>query len=176
MTSLIKFLSEDFQRADLIALAALLVGCLAAIYARRQAVEAKLSRLGSVRESRRPQRLEVLRLARDFCRFCGTYYTMYCMGTVNGTRDLVAEIAAFKLDIELHGPLEMPQVEAELSALQTMAWGLQRHLDRMGFQNSVRRDGPCSEADEDAVHALTDQFADKRAGLHGLFAPFLSEG
>jgi len=122
MSSLIAFLSEDFQRSDLIALAAFLVSGLSVIYARRQAQEAKQSRLAAVRESRRPQRIDVLRLMRDFCQYGGSYYTLYCMGAVKGTRDLVAAIDAFKLEVEQHGPLEMPSVEAEVKSLQTLAW------------------------------------------------------
>ena len=69
----------------------------------------------------------------------------------------------------------MPAIEAELKSLQAMAWNLQRNLDRLGSQSSVNRAGPRSTEVEDAVHALTDQFAERRKVLYSLFSPYISE-
>lgn len=174
MSLLTEFISQDLQRSDVIALGALLVGCLSAIYARRQADEARKSRIAAITESRRPVRLELLRATLDFCLYCGRYYTLFLMNAVNGTRDLVAEIDSFKLEVEQHGPLEMPNVEAEIKALQSMAWNLQRGLDRLGIQSSVIANGACS-SDETAVQRFVDEFAARRKGLHALFRPYLNQ-
>jgi hypothetical protein len=99
------FLSQDISRADVIAVGALLVGLLSAIYARRQSIEAKATRLAAVKESRRPQRVEVFRLSVAFCAFCGRYYTLYLSRMTKGTRELVAEIESFRWEIEQLGPL-----------------------------------------------------------------------
>jgi len=66
---LLEFFAQDFIRADLIAMAALGVAGLSALYARRQADEARKSRLSAEREARRPQRLEIYRELAAFTQF-----------------------------------------------------------------------------------------------------------
>ena len=111
----------------------------------------------------------------EFCAFCGRYYTRYLMKSVVGTRDLIAELESFSWQIEQYGPLEMPKVEAEVKTLESMAWRLQRSLDRLGRQSSVIEIGIGSEADENAVHELVDAFAAKRRALRDVFKPYLSD-
>ena len=169
------FITQDLLRADVIALGALLVGCLSAVYARRQSVEAAKARIAATRESRRPQRLEVFRAMVEFCAFCGRYYTMYLMNATKGTRDLVSEIESLRWQMEQRGPLEMPDVAAEIKALESMAWRLQRHLDRLGSQAAVVQSGTTARADEIAVQELSDTFATKRNSLQQVFAPYLND-
>jgi hypothetical protein len=169
------FLSQDISRADVIAVGALLVGLLSAIYARRQSIEAKATRLAAVKESRRPQRVEVFRLSVAFCAFCGRYYTLYLSRMTKGTRELVAEIESFRWEIEQLGPLEMPEVETEIEKIQAMAWQLQRNLDKLGQQATLTQSAVAASATVTVIEQLVDLFAEKRVLLRTTFAPYLSE-
>ena len=169
------FLTKDISRADVIAVGALLVGLLSAIYTRRQSIEAKATRLAAVKESRRPQRVEVFRLTIAFCAFCTSYYTLYLSQMTKGTRDLVSEIESYRLEIEQRGPLEMPDVETEIKTLQAMAWQLQRNLDKLGHQATVAQSATAASAAVTAIEQLVDSFAEKRVSLPTTFAPYLSE-
>lgn len=168
------FLSQDISRADVIAFGALLVGLLSAIYARRQSIEAKAARLASIKESRRPQRVEVFRLTIAFCAFCGRYYTLYLSKMTKGTRDLVAEIESYRWEIEQLGPPEMPEVESEIKNLLAMAWNLQRNLDRLGHQDAEAQSASTASATVTAIEQLVDSFAEKRVSLRTTFAPYLN--
>ena len=169
------FLSQDISRADVIAVGALLVGLLSAIYARRQSIEAKATRLAAVKASRRPQRVEVFRLTIAFCAFCSRYYTLYQSQMTKGTRDLVAEIESYLWEIEQLGPLEMPDVETEIKTVQAMAWQLQRNLDKLGHQATVAQSAIAASAAVTAIEQLVDSFAEIRVSLRSTFAPYLSE-
>jgi len=175
MSAIFDLLSQDFSRADLIALAALAVAGLSAVYARRQSEEARKSRLSSLKEARRPQRLEVLRAMQTFCHYCSTYYTAYLAGTATGTRDLMSRITSFEREMEEAAIYDMPQVAAESKLLQSMGIRLQRHLDRLGMQLTVIQRGTEAKADEEAVQTLVDEFAARQASLRDVFAPFLHE-
>ena len=169
------FLSQDISRADVIAIGALLVGLLSAIYARRQSIEAKTTRLATIKESRRPQRVEVFRLTIAFCAFCGRFYTLYLSQMTKGTRDLVVEIESYRWEIEQLGPLEMPEVESEIKNLQAMAWNLQRNLDRLSKQATVAQSAIAASSAVTAIEQLVDSFSEKRESLRKIFAPYLSE-
>jgi hypothetical protein len=175
MSSFLSFLLQDMSRADVIATIALLVGLLSASYARRQAEEAKQARLAAIRESRRPHRLEVFRSMQSFCLFCSRYYTTYLMNKTAGTRDLVAGLESFRWEMEQAAVYEMPEVAARAKLLESWAWGLQRHIDRLGAQSSVAAVGPSSTEDEAKVQELSDAFAHERTSLMSLFAPYLAD-
>ena len=62
------FLAQDAQRADIIAMGALFLGCLAAMYARRQSEEAKKARISAELASRLPHRLDAFRAMNELGR------------------------------------------------------------------------------------------------------------
>lgn len=172
-TSLLEFFAQDFTRADLIALAALGLAALSALYARRQAEEARKGRLSAERDARRPQRLEVFREMEDYCRYCSEYYTVYLQGTVPGTRELAARIDRFKTAMD-HGVIfDMPAVADTSKQLQAMGWKMQRHLDRIGQGSNVAPKGTEAEKDATVVEELVELFEKQRTELHSSFAPYL---
>lgn len=171
--NILEFLAQDFTRADLISLAALGIAGIAAIYARRQSEEARKSRLSAEKEARRPQRLEVFREMEAFCRYCGSYYTLYLQGTVPGTRNLVARTNDFKEKMDQAAISDMPRIRALSGELATMGWAMQRHLDRLGNQCTVVNRGTDNIADQEAVQALVDKFEAKRLELDEAFSAYL---
>ena len=172
-SSILEFLAQDFTRADLIALAALGVAGLSVLYARRQANEARKTRLSAEREARRPQRLEIFRELEDYCRYCSTYYTLYLLGTVPGTRDLVARIETLKVKMDQGAIFDMPEVVGVSNNVQAMGWRMQRHLDRIGQQSSSPTSATAVAKDVTAVEDLVDSFAKQRSELNKVFAPYL---
>ena len=173
MSAFLDFLGQDFSRADLIALAALAVAGLSAVYARRQSNEARKSRLSAEKEARRPQRLELYRTMEDYCRYCSKYYTTYLQGETTGTRNLTARISDFKRAME-HGAIhDMPGVAAQAKLLDSMGWQMQRHLDRFGNRTTVMQRGTEAKDDERAVENLVESFEEQRKALRGVFAPYL---
>jgi hypothetical protein len=169
------FLAQEFTRADLVSIAALLVALLAAVYTRRQSVEATKSRLASQRESRRPQRLEVLREMREFCSYCGKYYTLYLHGRTNGTRDLVASTLAFHEAIENAAISDMPAVAAEAKLLESRAWSLQRLLDRLGAPTIDMAEDVRLKPTLNEIENLMDLIAAQSSQLSNIFAPYLRQ-
>jgi hypothetical protein len=172
-TPLFDFFREGFARSDLIALCALAVAGLSALYARRQSREARMSRLSAEREARRPQRLELFREMESFCRYCSTYYTAYLAGSVTGTRDLSQRISEFRLAMDRGAIYDMPEVAANSKLLESMGNQLQRHLARLGAQPTVMVRGTESKEDEQKVSDICERFALERQRLREVFAPYL---
>jgi hypothetical protein len=173
MSALLDFFGQDFSRADLIALAALAVSGLSAIYARRQSREATKSRLSAEKEARRPQRLELYRTMEDYCRYCSKYYTAYLQGETTGTRDLTARIGEFKRAMEHGATYDMPGVAAQAKLLESLGWQMQRHLDRLGNQPTVIQRGTEAKDDVRAIENLVERFEEERKALRSVFAPYL---
>jgi len=117
--------------SDLIAFAAVLAACIAALYARHARDEARKANAISEYWQRRPIRLAVFQSMTQFAQYCSTYVTLYHMKAVNGTHDLVSHIDTFKWEIQQHGPLAMPEVEAKAEEFVKSAWKMQRLLDRI---------------------------------------------
>lgn len=172
-SSLLEFFGQDFARADLIALCALAVSGLSAIYARRQSQEAKKSRLSAEREARRPQRLKVYIEMDDLCRFCSTYYTRYLGGMVTGTRDLTEHLSRFRIAMDRGAIYDMPEVAAHSELLESMGNELQRHIGRLGHQPTVMQRGTDAKADEQTVSDIAKRFEAQRQKLRDIFAPYL---
>ena len=105
--------------SDLISFAAVLVACLAAIYARHACDAARKANELTVYLQRRPLRLAVFQSMTQFAQYSSTYVTLNHLKVVNGTRDLVARIDTFEWEIEQHGPLAMPEVEAKVEEFVT---------------------------------------------------------
>ena len=159
--------------SDLLAISALLIAGLAAFYARgARDVAAKANKI-NVHESRRPLRLAVFQAMFQFSHYCSTYWTLYHMGAVNKTRDLVTRIDTFKWEIEQHGHLDMPDVEAKVKELISTAWNMQRLVDRMlGGQNEPV-DRKYATAEEN-VEGVIEWFANENRELKALFRPYLA--
>jgi len=170
---LLEFIAQDFTCADLIAMAAVLVAGLSALYARRQADEARKSRLSAERGARRPQRLEIYREMEEYCRYCSSYYTAYLQRTVPGTRDLTARIDRLKTAMEQGAIFDMPTVAEASEQLQGMGWKMQRHLDRIGHQARVGSSATEAAKDATAVEELVESFEKQRKELRNVFAPYL---
>jgi len=159
--------------SDLIALGALLVAVLSAIYSRRAHVAADRANEISIRESRRPLRLQVFQAMHHFSHYCATYWTLYHMGEVRRSRELVARIDTFKWEIEQHGHLDMPDVEEKAHKFVQNAWKMQRLVDRIDGGQNNPHDRQYATAEEN-VEALVDWFGEENRELKNLFAPYLS--
>lgn len=170
---LLEFIAQDFSRSDLIAMAALGVAGLSALYTRRQADEARKSRLSAEREARRPQRLEIYRELEEYCRYCSTYYTAYLQRTVSGTRELTARIDRLRTAMEQGAIFDMPAVSETSRQLQNMGWKMQRHLDRIGDQAIVFSSAMEAAKDATEVEKLVELFEKQRKELRNVFALYL---
>lgn len=95
------------------------------------------------------------------------------MGAVNKARDLVARIETFKWEIEQHGHLDMPDVEAKVKELISNAWNMQRLIDRMAGGQNEPVDRTYATAEEN-VESLVEWFASENRELKTLFHPYLA--
>ena len=160
--------------SDLLAIAALLISGLAAFYARgARDVAAKANKI-SAQESRRPLRLAVFQAMFQFSHYCSTYWTLYHIGAVDKARDLVARIDTFKWEIEQHGHLDMPDVEARAKELISKAWNMQRLIDRIAGEQNDPVDRTYATAEEN-IGGIVDWFATENRELKALFRPYLAE-
>ena len=158
---------------DAIAGAAFLVAILSAIYAHDAQLAAKRANEISNRESLRPLRLQVYRAMHQFAHYCCTYWTLYHLQQVKGTRDLTERIDSFKWEIEQHGHLGMPEVDERTRQFVNAAWKIQRLIDRIAGGQNNPHDSPYPTA-EDNLHSLIEWFAEEERELKVLFAPHLS--
>lgn len=158
---------------DLLSLGALLVSILSALYARHANSEAKRANAASLHWQQRPLRLEVYRSMFQFAQFCSTYFTMWHLKAVNGTRDLTSRIDSFKWEIAQHGPLNMPEVEALQGRMISSAWNMQRLIDRIAGGHHESMDAAFVDADEH-LHHLISWFASERDGLVSTFGGYLT--
>jgi hypothetical protein len=159
--------------SDLIAFAAVLAACLAALYARHARDAAHKANELSVYWQWRPLRLAVFQSMAQFAQYCSTYVTLHHMKAVNGTRDLVARIDTFKWEIEQHGPLAMPEVEAKVEEFVKGAWQMQRLLDRIAGGQNVSLEPVYSTAEEN-LDAVVDWFAEQNRELKTVFREHLA--
>lgn len=160
------------QDSDLIALAALSIAVLSALYARQARDAARRANELTAHYNLRPLRLVAYKLMKEFIHFCTTYRTLWLPEPVHGTRDLVEHIETFKWEIDRLGPLVMPDVEKKAVELQNMAWQLQRVLDRL----AAGQNKPADQSYDTAEHnldGLVDLFANEHLGLKALFQPYL---
>ena len=159
--------------SDLLAIAAILIAGLAAFYARgARNVAAKANQI-TVHESRRPLRLAVFQAMFQFSHYCSTYWTLYHLGAVNKARDLVARIDTFKWEIEQHGHLDMPDVEAKGKELISHAWNMQRLIDRIAGGQNESVDRTYATAAEN-IQGVVEWFANENRELKTLFRPYLA--
>lgn len=160
------------SQAELIALGALFVALLSAVYSRRVHLTAKRANDIAVQHGLRPHRIAIYHAMLQFARFCSRYRTLQTVGAANGTRELVSEIEQFKWEIEQHGPLAMPAVEVKISEFQKKAWQLQRLLDRVAAGQDKPHDRTYASAEEN-IDAVVDWFAAEARQLQALFQPYL---
>ena len=153
--------------------AALLVAILSAVYARGARLAAERANEISIRESLRPLRLQVYRAMHQFAHYCSTYWTLYHLQQVKGTRDQTERIVSFKWEIELHGDLGLPQVDERVRQFVNNAWKMQRLIDRMAGGQNNPHDPPYTTAEEN-LHGLVEWFASERSSLKTLFSPQLA--
>ena len=158
---------------DGIAVAALLVAVISAIYSRGARIAAECANEIATRESLRPLRLQVFQAMHRFSHYCSTYSTLLHLGSVKGTRDLTDRIDSFKWEIEQHGHLGMPDVEERMGQFVNSAWKMQRLIDRMAGGQNNPHDPPYATA-EDNLNALIEWFAKEDRELKTLFQPYLS--
>lgn len=158
---------------DLIAIAALLVAILSAIYTRGARDAANRANEISTRESRRPLRLQVFQAMHQFSHYCSTYWTLYHMGEVKRSRELTSRIGTFEWEIEQHGHLDMPDVEAKAKQFVLTAWKMQRLIDRIAGGQTEPHDRQYASAEEN-IEALVDWFAEENRELKTLFQRYLS--
>lgn len=159
--------------SDLLAGAAALVALLSALYARHTRDAARKANEIAVQNSLRPFRLEVYRSMQDFAHYCSTYQTLWHLGAVKGTRDLVGKIESFKWEIEQQGPLAMPTVKFKVNEFQNKAWQMQRLLDRLPAGQNNPEDGAYNSG-EDNLSGLIEWSAKERKKLKTTFQPYLS--
>ena len=159
--------------SDLIAYAAVLAACLAALYARHARDAARKANEISEYWQRRPLRLAVFQSMTQFALYCSTYVTLHHMKAVHGTRDLVSHIDTLKWEIEQHGPLAIPEVEAKVEEFVKGAWQMQRLLDRIagGQNNPLDQAYPTAQENLDAV---VNWFAEQNRELRTLFNEHLA--
>lgn len=166
-------LDLDIKISDVIATFALLISVLSAIYARGQMKAAERANLIAVRESRRPLRLQVFQSMHHFSKYCSKYWTLYHIGEVNRSRELIERIDTFKWEIEQHSHLDMPDVKEKAKAFINGAWKLQRLVDRIADGQNNPHDREYATAEEN-VEGLVDWFAKENRELKALFQPYLS--
>jgi hypothetical protein len=159
---------------DLIAIAALLVAVLSAVYARGARDAANHANEISVRESLRPLRLQAFQAMHHFALYCSMYWTLYHMGEINRSKELTSSISTFEWEIKQHGHLGMVDVEEKAKQLVKNAWKMQRLVDRIvgGQTNPHDRE---YETAEDNIHGLVDWFAKENDELQALFEPYFFE-
>jgi hypothetical protein len=162
------------QNSDLIALGAMAVAGLSALYARHARDASRRANEIAVHFHLRPLRLAVYQSMKQFVHYCSTYRTLQCIGNVNGTRELVDQIENFKWEIEQHGPLDIPVIEEKVSELQKKGWQLQRVLDRIAGVQNTPADRAYDTAEEN-VDGLIDWFANEHRTLKVLFRPYLEK-
>ncbi len=109
-----------------------------------------------------------------FSRYCSKYVTLQRIKAVNGTKELVAYIEAFKWEVAQHGDLGMPDVEAKAQEFINGAWRMQRLLDRLAGGQNVPVEPVYSTA-EDNLDALVDWFGEQGRALKDVFRPYLTE-
>ena len=160
--------------SDLIAIAAVLVAFLSALYARDARETAQRANKIAVRSNLRPSRLEVYRAMQEFAHYCSTYRTLWHLGAVKGTRDLVGRIDSFKWEIEQQGPLAMSSVESKITEFQNKAWQIQRLLDRLSVGQNNPEDRAYQSGEEN-MDGLVEWFANERKELKVTFQPYLGE-
>lgn len=158
--------------SDSISLIAISVAILSAFYARYGVKEARRANEIAMHNEFRPHRLAVYNSIKNFLNFCSTYRTMQSLGTVKGTRDLVAKIDEFKWEIDQHGALSMPEVEKKIEEILNKSWQFQRVLDRLTGPDPkpVNHDYPSAE---DNMDGLIDWFASEEKESRKLFEPYL---
>lgn len=161
------------SNSDLIAYAAVLAACLAALYARHASDAARKANEISEYWQRRPLRLAVFQSMTQFALYCSTYVTLCHMKAVHGTRDLVSHIDMFKWEIEQHGPLAMPEVEAKVEEFVKCAWQMQKLLARIAGGQENPLDQAYSTAQEN-LDAVVDWFAEQNCELRKLFDELLA--
>jgi hypothetical protein len=157
---------------ELISLLSVCVAALSAVYARWAARLARRANEIAVETELKPRRLVVYASLRNFLHFCSIYGTMQSVKSIDGTRDLVAEIEAFGWEIEQHGPLDMPEVDTLVKIAIKNAWQLQRVLDRIAGPNPTPIDSVYASA-EDNLDGLVEWFASRKGELRNLFDPYL---
>ena len=109
----------------------------------------------------------------QFAQYSSTYVTLNHLKVVNGTRDLVARIDTFEWEIEQHGPLAMPEVEAKVEEFVNSAWQIQKLLDRIAGGQNVSLDPKYSTAQEN-LDAMVDWFAEQNRELKTIFRVYLA--
>lgn len=158
---------------DMLALAALFAALLSALYARHANQMVQKANADTLHWQQRPLRVEVFRAMWNFADYCSTYFTLFHMKAVNGTRDLTSRIDSFKWEMIQHGPLAMPEVEKLQSEMITAAWNMQRLIDRIGggYHETMNKD---FESADDHLRHLIEWFAGSRDGLKNTFGTYLS--
>lgn len=162
------------QNSDLIALGAMAVAGLSALYSRHTRDASRRANDITVHYHLRPLRLAVYQSMRQFAHYCSTYRTLQCIGNVNGTRELVDQIENFKWEIEQHGPLAIPVIEEKISELQMKSWQLQKLLDRLSGDQNTPTDRAYETAEEN-IAGLIDWFANEHRTLKVLFKSYLEK-
>ena len=159
--------------SDWLAGAALLASLLSALYSRHANAMAKRANAAGLHWQQRPLRVEVFRAMWQFADYCSTYYTLFHAKAVNGTRDLVSLIDAFKWEMIQHGPLEMPEVEKLQAQMISSAWNMQRLIDRIAGGHPETMNSAFESA-EDHLQSLIEWFAAERGGLKETFGQYLA--
>jgi hypothetical protein len=159
--------------SDFIALLSACIASLAALYARWAATQAAKANAIAVKAELKPRRLSVYGSAKAFFHFCSTYTTMLSLKMMDGTRDLVARIDAFKWEVEQHGPLDMPEFQILVANACQKAWQLQRLIDRLQGPNATPIEKGHDTAEEN-IDGLIEWFAAKERELKQIFEPYLS--
>ena len=158
----------------MVSLLVCVISLLSACYARKSREIARGAIDISVHQNLRPLRIAVYIIMSEYARYCSTYSTLQHLKVVEGTNDLVEHIENLKWEVDQHGPLSMPDVEAKYSEFINKGWQLQRVLDRLtaGHDN-----GPLDiqfETLKDNVHSITDWFAQERKDLKKMFSKYLA--
>lgn len=162
-----------FSPAEVIALLALLVAVLSAVYSRGAQNAARRANEISIRESRRPLRLQVFQAMHHFSHYCATYWTVYHLGQVRRSRELTARIDTFKWELAQHGHLDMPDADEKAKQFILNAWKMQRLVDRIDGGHNCRHD-PQYATGEENIEGLVDWFGGENRELKRLFESYLS--
>jgi hypothetical protein len=161
-----------FDTSESISLLSAIIAVLSALYAGRQAKQAKTANEIAIKTELKPRRLAAYSSFKAFLHFCSTYRTIQGLESASRTRNLTEKISEFEWEIAQQGPLDMPEVDELMRTAIQKAWQLQRTIDRLAGPNPKSLDPKFTSA-EDFADSLEDWFSSSEKQMIKLFDPYL---
>lgn len=158
---------------NIVAIVALIVALLSAVYARQSRQVAEKSNEISIQQNLRPARLKAFELMKTHAKFCMRYRTAQVVGTFTGTAALLDQCDDFRWELERLGPLEMPDIEALIPEFRGKGIRLQQALDRLNAKSLNSATDEYVSAEDD-VHSIVEWFSAEEKALNSKFEKYLT--